>query len=171
MTLYMKHIFSSTIASKFHPFCLHTTFLCISSVNTCGEVTKTHGDSCHIWQFCKVSIELPDLGSSMDTFLCGQNCRTQAVLLAAFHPDRTAGPRQFYGHFSYGVAQNRQNCGPWQFYGHFSVVCYHLNVWRLQNCRTQAVLWTNLFTGKQIDIILKVLTRETFFNHQTSPHG
>ena len=29
------------------------------------------GDSCHIWQFCKVSIELPDLGSSMDTFLCG----------------------------------------------------------------------------------------------------
>ena len=64
--------------------------------------TYTLGHNCHIWQFCKVSIELQtlavlwthlgadrtaDLGSSTDTH---------------FDPDKTGGPWHFYRQFSSG---------------------------------------------------------------------
>ena len=58
---------------------------------------NTLGNTCHYWQFQKVSIELPTNGSYNHTFLCGWNCRPEAVLWTS---NKTADQRQVYGHFS-----------------------------------------------------------------------
>ena len=55
------------------------------------------GNTCHYWQFQTVSIELLTNGSYNHTFLCGWNCRPEAVLWTS---NKTADQRQVYGHFS-----------------------------------------------------------------------
>ena len=62
-----------------------------------GNMTMSLGNTCHYWQFQKVSIELLTNGSYNHTFLCGWNCRPEAVLWTS---NKTADQRQVYGHFS-----------------------------------------------------------------------
>ena len=94
--------------------------------------------TCHIWQFCKVSIELPDLSSfdpwkkswiklpdgssSMDE---RQTCWTSAVLWMVLGPpganaDKTADLGSFMDGFGpWQNISNNKTAGPQQFYGWF----------------------------------------------------
>ena len=105
-----------------------------------------------------------DVGSSMDTFLCGQNYGPQLFYGHFFHVHKTAGPRQFYGHFSNPVAKTtktadlssimdtfrllelifirrvHKTAGPRQFYGHIETLVdlgtsMGTELQVLQNCR------------------------------------
>ena len=70
---------------------------CYKSTHSQKQNLFSLGNTCHYWQFQKVSIELLTNGSYNHTFLCGWNCRPEAVLWTS---NKTADQRQVYGHFS-----------------------------------------------------------------------
>ena len=117
------------------------------------------GHTCHIWQFRKVTIELPTYGRFNHSFFRGQNCwRMQLYGHVAKLLDLGSSMDSFrlFGSFFQLLSQN---CWPWQFYGHFSVYpgCWLGGMYtnllnasssmddfrsQIYNCRPVAGLWT-----------------------------